>query len=433
MNFFRKFIHANPETAEQPPIRGLQAEPEKSCYAKCLIFLVLLLPFSGWIRLPAQTIPQLEKIRQRGELRFITHDESLKTYESARGVIGLEHELARLFANRLGVEARFFSGKSGVRTNNMLAGDEADVAVGMPPTPPREVSLRFGPVYRQIPNDTDIVPAEIPRTPGQATLLRTGLSGKPLGRDYEYPVAWALSRDRDISLYIEVKRFFAGIKADKRLEQLTDRYLSHPQSPLEQADPELERHFKKRLPGLKRWFMQAGRRYNLDWRLLAAIAYQESRWEKRAVSPEGVKGLMMLTQTTARELKISNRTDPATSIMGAAAYLRQTLAHIPPEIPDPDRTWYALAAYNLGYGHIEQARKLVQRRKGNPDMWVEIRKVLPRMNDLPRLGRGHKSGHRGTVTVDYVHHIRQYYDRLVWMTERKTGSATSGQAGSDSI
>jgi membrane-bound lytic murein transglycosylase MltF len=325
MNFLRKFIYANLETAEQPAVRGPRAEPEKSCYAKCLIFLVLLLPFSGWNRLPAKTIPQPEKIRQRGELRFVTGGESPKVHGVAPGVIRLERELGQLFARRLGVETGFFSGKPGIPANNL------------------------------------------------------------------------------------------------------------PADPGEPPDPELERHFKKRLPGLKRWFIQAGRRHDLDWRLLAAVAYQESRWEKRAVSPEGVKGLMMLTQATARELRINDRTDPATSIMGAAAYLRQTLTHFPAEIADPDRTWYALAAYNLGYAHIERARKLVQRKKGNPDIWVELRKVLPRMNDLPRLGRAHKGNHRGRVTVDYVHHIRQYYERLIRMTEHKTNQTTTGPADSDSI
>ncbi len=396
MNFIKKFIHSSPNMADRLPTRELRAEPEKSWYVQCLIFLVLLLPFSGWTQSTTGSQSHLEKIRQRGELRVITRSGSMTHCETATGTARLDCELARLFARRLGVEARFSVAEPGFRTDRMVAGNQADLAAGAFADVSNGFPLRFGPVYRQ-------------------------------------GAGWVLPMNEDVSLYVEVQRFFAELRATRRLEQLLDRYAEYPLPEPDQFASELGQDFKKRLPGLKHWFVRAGRHHALDWRLLAAIAYQESRWQKQAVSPEGVRGLMMLTQTTARELGVRDRTDPASSIMGAAEYLRRTLDNIPAEIADPDRTWYALAAYNLGYTHIERARQLVRGKGGNPDMWVEIRKVLPRMNRLPGLGRAHKKNHRGTVAVEYVDRIRQYYHHLVGMTTPKTDSLTSGPADSGSV
>lgn len=382
MNFSRKFVHSSPKMANPLLTRERQAEPEKSCYAQCLLFLVLLMlmPFSGWSQFFSRELPQLEKIRLRGELRFIT---------SISGPTPLEHELARLFARKLGVQALFMDKASGFRVNRVMDEGEADIAVGIFP---HTQSLR---------------------------LLRPGLIHNRADHSY----AWALSRDEDVSLYLEVQRFFREIKADKRLAQLTDRY-NHERRWVDEPDPAFHNDYRKRLPRLKHWFVRAGEHHDLDWRLLAAISYQESKWEQQAVSPEGVRGLMMLTQATARQLKVKDRTDPATSILGAAAYLRQTLDNFPPEIPDPDRTWYALAAYNLGYTHIRDARDRVQKQGGNPNMWVEIRKVLPLMPKLP---------HRGSVTVDYVHRIRGYYDRLIGITENRPDVPTTSPADFGSV
>jgi len=188
-------------------------------------------------------------------------------------------------------------------------------------------------------------------------------------------------------------------------------------------DPALEdalrRDYQKHLPRLQPLFAEAGRRHGLDWRLLAAVGYQESKWNHRAVSAEGVRGLMMLTGPTARELNIRDRFDPAQSITGGAAYLSRTLTALPAQIPDPDRVWYALAAYNLGPGHVEDARVLIQARGGDPDRWDELKRVLPLLAHRAWHRHTRHGRARGGVAVRYVNSVRRYYELLVWLTHEE--------------
>jgi len=484
MNFLSKFTHSSLKQTDQAgatPETAWQVEPEKLSWMRCLIFLVLLLPVSGWNRVIVKPVSQLEKIRQQGELRFVSHYGPGTYYNTAHGVAGLEHDLAGLFARRLGVAVRFLINDPDGPVDRLIASGKADVAGGVFFNASHGFPLRFGPVYRRVTEQVlygagHSPPANLAELGETGVLqvaagnehiatlraLRQQVSGlnwrinpeldvdelselAGLGKvDYiltdsdrslflrhthpglqlafdvgeSHPVAWALLKSEDVSLYVEMQRFFAGIRADGQLEQLMDRYFGHTEDMSGDLDTALRRDYHKRLPRFKHWFIQAGRRYGLDWRLLAAVAYQESRWVREAVSPEGVRGLMMLTEDTARELKVRDRTDPATSIMAAAAYLRQTLANISEDIPEPDRTWYALAAYNLGYAHIEEARDLVERKGRDPDKWIEIKKVLPKLGTLPRHGRREGQNKRGEVTVNYVTHIRRCYDLLVWLTEQ---------------
>src|SRR5690606_23333055 len=132
-----------------------------------------------------------------------------------------------------------------------------------------------------------------------------------------------------------------------------------------------------RLPRFEGMFKTVAAETGLDWHLLAAIAYQESHWNPRAVSPTGVKGLMMLTRAAAGEVAVADRTDPEQSLWGGARYFLKLKARIPARIPEPDRTWFALAAYNVGLGHLEDARILTQRAGRDPDLWREVREYLP--------------------------------------------------------
>lgn len=128
-------------------------------------------------------------------------------------------------------------------------------------------------------------------------------------------------------------------------------------------------HIQTRLPAYREWFQQAAAEVGVDWRLIAAIGYQESQWDPSATSPTGVRGLMMLTEETARGLKIVDRLDPKSSIFGGARYIVSVRDMIPQRIPEPDRTWMALAEYNVGFGHLEDARILTQMHGKNPDKW----------------------------------------------------------------
>jgi membrane-bound lytic murein transglycosylase F len=154
----------------------------------------------------------------------------------------------------------------------------------------------------------------------------------------------------------------------------------------------------------------------MDWRLLAAIGYQESHWNPEAVSPTGVKGIMMLTHDTARMMGVENREDPKESILGGARYLMRVKRKIPERIPEPDRTWFTLAAYNIGFGHLEDARIITEMLDGNPDDWFEVRANLPLLTQKKWHSRVKRGYARGWAPVHYVDNIRSYYEALMWLT-----------------
>lgn len=159
-------------------------------------------------------------------------------------------------------------------------------------------------------------------------------------------------------------------------------------------------------------FKEASKKSLIDWRLLAAISYQESHWNPDARSFTGVKGLMMLTQATAKQVGVKDRTDPKESIIGGAKYLNVVDKKIPERILAHDRLWFTLAAYNVGYGHLEDARLLTQQNNGNPDDWTDVREFLKKLSK-PKWYSKTKHGYaRGLEPVYYVEHIRRYYTTL---------------------
>ena len=168
------------------------------------------------------------------------------------------------------------------------------------------------------------------------------------------------------------------------------------------------KHLRTRFPRYKQYFQNAAKKHELPWKLLASQAYQESHWNHRARSPTGVRGIMMLTRRTAASLGIRNRLDPVKSIYGGARYLAIMQRRIPPSVPMPDRTFFALAAYNVGLGHIKDARLLALRKKKNPDHWQDMMDVLPLLSQK-KYYRSLPHGYaRGNEPVTYVQRIRAY-------------------------
>jgi membrane-bound lytic murein transglycosylase F len=169
-----------------------------------------------------------------------------------------------------------------------------------------------------------------------------------------------------------------------------------------------------RLPALQALFERAAAATGLDWRLLAAVGYQESKWQRQAASGDGAEGIMMLTSDAANAVGVTDRADQQQNILGGAQYLAQVIASIPRRISEPDRTWLALAAYNVGYGHLEDARILAQAHGGNPDSWADVRAQLPLLAQeqwYPRLKRGYA---RGWEPARFVEQVRQYLAVLEW-------------------
>ncbi|QLG88502.1 membrane-bound lytic murein transglycosylase MltF [Chitinibacter bivalviorum] len=223
-------------------------------------------------------------------------------------------------------------------------------------------------------------------------------------------LAWAMP-DAEVQLQMLVEGFFRKQVADGTLRRLQDRYYGH----VNRVDP-LDAlaylgRIESTLPRYKNWFQEAEARTGMDWRLIAALSYQESHWNPDAVSPTGVRGMMMLTSETADRMNV-DRTNPYQSIIGGAKYIQMLKETLADRAPEPDRTWLALAAYNIGMGHLIDARTLAVRMKKDPNSWADVKSVLPLLRK-PEYFRTLKYGYaRGGEPVIFVESLQSYYDIL---------------------
>lgn len=440
----------------------------------------------------ATTPTQLEQIKQIGELRVVTRNSATTFYLGAEGPTGLEHELAGLFAQELGVQLNMYAPDSfGAVLPTVVSGNAHFAAAGLSITEPRKALLRFAPPYQQVtqqvvyrygspvprePEDLigkqlevvagsshdeqlaklqkqyseiewaanpDVESAELLLKVAQGEIDYTIADSTEVALNQRYypelrvgfalrepePIAWAFLRTKDDSLYQAAVKFIEKLRDDGRLAQLLDRYYGHTEEFDYVGTRIFMRHIDSRLPAYRALFEEAGAQHGVDWRMLAAIGYQESHWNPGAISPTGVRGIMMLTKVTAHQLGISNRIKPENSIFGGAAYIANLHAQIPERIPEPDRTWMALAAYNVGMGHLEDARILTEVNGGNPDRWMDVRESLPLLSQK-KWYRQTKHGYaRGMEPVIYVENIRSYYDILVWITSNQDGTLLAEEPG----
>jgi membrane-bound lytic murein transglycosylase F len=230
--------------------------------------------------------------------------------------------------------------------------------------------------------------------------------------DQPRPVAPLFRNGRDRSLIDAVNQALRELRQTELMPRLRDRYLGHTQDFDYVGTLTFERHIESRLPQFEDNFREQATQNGLDWRLLAAVAYQESHWRSNAVSPTGVKGIMMVTLGTAGDMGIENRLDPAQSIQAGSRYLASLSRRLPQRIQEPDRTWMALASYNVGLGHLEDARIITETVGDNPDSWIDIRQHLPKLalkEWYPYTRFGYA---RGREPVVYVANIRRYYNLL---------------------
>jgi membrane-bound lytic murein transglycosylase F len=230
-------------------------------------------------------------------------------------------------------------------------------------------------------------------------------------------LAWAFRQGKDHSLLKAAKKFQHELYESDGLADLID-YFYGQTGPFDYVDSRkfIDR-YAVRLPEYRAIFEEAAAAYNLDWRLLAALSYQESHWNNRSLSPTGVRGLMMLTIITANSVGVSNRLDPMQSIHGGAMYLDRLMQKIPARISDPDRSWFALASYNVGFGHLEDARILTQRQGGDPDSWLDVKERLPLLSRKKWYQDTRFGYARGYETVRFVENIRRYYNILLQLTQ----------------
>jgi membrane-bound lytic murein transglycosylase F len=209
-----------------------------------------------------------------------------------------------------------------------------------------------------------------------------------------------------------IDKFIQQLQDDGTLTRLNEQYFGHTKAISPDRADEFARHVSETLPLYEPLIKQVAHEYQMEWQLLAALAYKESQWDPKATSPTGVRGMMMLTEPTARDLGVDNRLDAAQSLRGGARYLKDIVRRLPKHIKEPDRTWMALAAYNIGLAHLEDARVLTQRQGGDPNQWPDVMERLPMLQQT-RYFKDTRYGYaRGLEAVALVQNIRHYRNIL---------------------
>jgi membrane-bound lytic murein transglycosylase F len=436
-----------------------------------VLLAMALWPSIPWYGGGQDTISQ---IKSRGVLRVSTINSPLTYYTINQAPAGMDYELAKRFADYLGVKL-----KVTVRPNLSDLFDDLDegkadvLAAGLNYNSERLARYRTGPGYYNVsqqlvyrvdkprPKNLGDLKGRLTVASGSAYLsslksarsnqfpdldwaISTDQSPKALleavadGKlDYtigdsvtiallqriypqlavafdvtdEEPVTWYMKHSDDDSLNAAMLDFFNGMGEEGAMARLEEKYLGHVGT-FDYVDTRtFLRAIDSTLPDIKPLFEKYAS--GIDWRLLAAISYQESHWNPQATSPTGVRGMMMLTRNTAESLDVGDRTDPEQSIRGGSQYLQNMMEKVPQTIPEDERIWFALAAYNMGYAHMLDVRKLTARQGGNPDSWADVKLRLPMLSQKRYYTQTTYGYARGHEAYNYVENIRKYQISLV--------------------
>jgi membrane-bound lytic murein transglycosylase F len=224
------------------------------------------------------------------------------------------------------------------------------------------------------------------------------------------PVVWYLPQSASAQASLEmINAFLTSAQASGQIAQLEREHFGRWKHASRVGSITFQRKIREDLPKWQPLMETIAGEYQMDWRLLAAMAYQESHWEPDARSHTGVRGMMMLTRVTASELGLEDRTDARESLRGGARFFKDLLRRLPSDIGEPDRTSMALAAYNLGMGHLEDARIMTQQAGGNPHLWPDVRAQLPKLQDpdyFPITKFGFADGEQAVTYVDNIRHYK---------------------------
>ena len=422
---------------------------------------------------------KLQSVKSSGELVVLTRSSPTTYYESPEGLAGLEFDLVNGFADFLGVKARFVvAEKFSDIIPGLIKGDADMAAAGLTITDSRRRHVKFSPPYQEIRQQVvyrlgTTRPANVQELIGRQIEVQAGTSYAEqlnelkqqytdlkwtstdketedllltvwqglleitvadsnivaLSRQYHpelqvafdiqkpESLAWAFPLGNDDSLSNAAEKYLNKARASGELSRLIDRYYG-PASRTNFVNLTVYKlRIRNRLSQYQLLFEKAGEQHDLDWRLLAAIGYQESYWDPKAVSPTGVRGIMMLTEETADHLGIADRLDPAQSIDGGARYIRDMIERMPAGVTGPDRVWMALAAYNIGLYHLEDARVITQKRKRDPNKWNDVKESLPLLANEAWHSKTKYGYARGLEPVLFVNNIRAYYNVLVRIDE----------------
>ena len=244
--------------------------------------------------------------------------------------------------------------------------------------------------------------------------------GEALDINSPSDMSWAFANDSDPQLFDEAQQFFTRIKQDGTLRHLIDRYYGYNER-LNAVNAEaFISQTRTVLPHYRHWFKEAADLTGIDWQVLAALAYQESHWDPNATSYTNVRGMMMLTEETADRMNVENRLDAHSSILAGARYLQLLKEQLPLRMNEDDRLWMALAAYNQGMGHLEDARILASQSGLNPDVWADVKRMMPLLSRPSFYNKTKRGKARGGEAVILVETVRLYHDMLKRLDEQNS-------------
>ncbi|MDH5484819.1 MAG: membrane-bound lytic murein transglycosylase MltF [Gammaproteobacteria bacterium] len=425
----------------------------------------------------------IDTLRQQGELIVLTRNAPTTWYEGRDGPAGPEYDLVTKFAEQHNLKVRFkILNSIDEIINAIRAGEGHIAAAGLTHTKDREQdNFIFGPDYQDV--QQQVVcrrnNGNLPASPADLVGLKLAVIENSSYLEtlsklkIDYPaLEWQTVTDFDTEQLLEQvwRKQFDCTLADSTIVSINRRYhpelvvafsIGEPQAMSWIIAPEwrsltyaLEtwferseengflaavheryyghvelfdyvdmrafiRRINKRLPGYINTFQDAAKKHAIPWTLLAAQSYQESHWRAHAKSPTGVRGIMMLTLNTARAVGVDSRLDATQSIFGGAKYLSRMMQRIPDSVQGENRLWYALAAYNVGFGHLKDAQKLALKLGKNPNRWVDLKEVLPLLAQKQYYASLQHGYARGTEPVLYVQRIRNYRQVLEQQIKRK--------------
>jgi membrane-bound lytic murein transglycosylase F len=242
--------------------------------------------------------------------------------------------------------------------------------------------------------------------------------GEAISKDEAW-LGWAVDL-RAEGLLDQINIFFRTIQANGRFKGIYDRYYADVED-FDFVDLRAyHRRLRSRLPTYLPLIQGAAETYGFDWRLIAAQMYQESHFDPLATSHAGAYGLMQLTEETASLLGVTDMFDPEENIRAGVRHLRFLYNRFD-EAEGMDRIYLALAAYDIGLGHLLDARRIARQRQLDPDRWAILSEILPLLS-LPEYYKASTYGYcRGEEPVQYVKQTKLYYDILryqerPWMT-----------------
>ena len=236
-------------------------------------------------------------------------------------------------------------------------------------------------------------------------------------------LGWAVHPRAD-RLLARINSFFKTIKADGTFEEIYNRYYGDVDF-FDFVDfRTFHRRLESRLPRYKEIIQGAAEKHGLDWRLIAAQIYQESHFDPEARSHSGAYGLMQLTETVARTEGVSDIFDPRQNIEAGVRHMKNLYDHFDKAIGE-DRLYIALAAYNIGQGHVWDARNLARAQNLDPNRWVSLEKTLPQLSYTKYFKHAKYGYARGLQAVDYVKQIQIYYDILKYRSLEIGGVSTT--------